>query len=200
MQPITDIAQLDLNGSYTYADYLLWQFQERLELIKGHIFKMAAPRVNHQRISRRLTSVFDNFLQGKQCEVFSAPFDVRLYNHKKSHKANKDIYTVVQPDICIICDLSKLDELGCMGAPDLIIEILLPSNSKHEMKTKYELYEEAGVTEYWIADPEHHTLLQFSLNDDHKYQLEKIYADDDSISTPLLPDLHIDLSKIFEQI
>ncbi len=148
---ISNIADLDLNGTYSYADYLQWRFDETVELIKGKIFKMSpAPNVKHQRISWNLTHIFSNYFWKKPCSAFAAPFDVRLYDPKKSSKNNKDIFTVVQPDICIICDEEKIDDLGCIGAPDLIIEILSKGNSNKEMKNKYELYEENGVKEYWI--------------------------------------------------
>jgi Uma2 family endonuclease len=114
--------QLDLNGTYTYADYLKWTFDERLEIIKGKIFPMAAPARIHQRLSGKLSFEIQKYLEGKKCETYSAPFDVRLTPLKRSN-SNK-VHTVVQPDICVICDLDKLDDKGCVGAPDLIIEIL----------------------------------------------------------------------------
>ncbi|GAB4493032.1 MAG: Uma2 family endonuclease [Raineya sp.] len=166
MKYITDISQLDLNGTYSYADYLLWRFEQSVELIKGKIFQMSpAPSVRHQRVSRKIAENFYPYLNNKPCEYFIAPFDVRLLDKKKSKKANKDIYTVVQPDLCIICDKDKLDERGCIGSPDLIVEILSPGNSKKEMKIKYALYEEAGVQEYWIVFPSEYVLQQFVLNE-----------------------------------
>ena len=109
-------------GKYSYADYLTWQFDETVELIRGKVFRNAAapPRI-HQKISGRVFNKIFNHLEGLKCEVYDAPFDVRL---PTSSKRNEDIYTVVQPDICVICDESKLDEMTCVGAPDLIIEIL----------------------------------------------------------------------------
>ncbi|WP_042344549.1 Uma2 family endonuclease, partial [Capnocytophaga canis] len=152
MKNVLNINQLDVeNGVYTYADYLLWKFEERVELLKGKIFKMSpAPSLKHQKISMNLSGLLWQFLRGKKCQLFSAPFDVRL--PKKEEKGD-NIHTVVQPDLCIICDESKLDERGCIGAPDLIIEILSPGNSKKEMKNKFELYQESGVEEYWIVNP-----------------------------------------------
>ncbi|WP_448518353.1 Uma2 family endonuclease [Rhodoflexus sp.] len=204
MQPtvITDLSQLDTDKVYTYADYLLWQLSERVELIKGKIFQMSpAPNKRHQRILRKLVLQVGNYLelQKKGCELFVAPFDVRLLDSKKSKKSDKDIYTVVQPDLCIICDASKLDDRGCIGAPDIIIEILSLGNSKKEMKTKYELYQENGVKEYWIVVPYEQFVQQFALNAEGKYELIKIYTDEDLLTTPLLPDLSIDLSRIFEE-
>jgi Uma2 family endonuclease len=199
MTKITDFNTLDLNQTYSYADYLLWQFEERLELIKGKIFRMSpAPSMKHQKVASRLHTYFGSFLLGKSCELFSAPFDVRLFDRKKSKKANKDIYTVVQPDLCVVCDKEKLDERGCLGAPDLIIEILSKGNSKKEMKIKYELYEEAGVKEYWIVVPYEEFIHQYVLNDKGKYELKGIFVDG-SIPCQLFPDLQVDLEKIFEE-
>ena len=140
---ITSIHQLDYKKKYTYGDYILWQFQERVELLKGYLFPMAAPNVRHQQVSLNLTLVLGNFLEKSHCQLFSAPFDVRLPLPPNRVKGNK-IDTVVQPDLCVICDTNKLDKQGCIGAPDLIVEILSPGNSKREMKDKFELYQEAG--------------------------------------------------------
>ncbi|GAB4191315.1 MAG: Uma2 family endonuclease [Thermoflexibacter sp.] len=198
MDYIKDISRLDLNGTYTYADYLLWQFEEKVELIRGKIFKMSpAPNLKHQRISWQLSGLFFNYFSKHPCKAFSAPFDVRLYDSKKSQKANKDIYTVVQPDLCVICDKSKLDEQGCIGAPDLIIEILSKGNTTKEMKIKYELYEESGVKEYWVIYPYEENLLQFVLNDKQKYELNSIYVTNDVLTSTLFPDLRVNLEEIF---
>ena len=152
MAPITDINQLDLNKIYSYADYLTWKFQDRLELFKGRIFKMgASPSPPHQLLLGRLFVILTEYL-GKMSHMYFAPFDVRLLN-KKLSTPDKDIFTVVQPDLCIICDEEKLDDRGCNGAPDLVVEILSPGNSKKEMGIKFGLYEEAGVKEYWIVEP-----------------------------------------------
>ena len=126
---ITSISQLDLNKKYTYADYLTWQFDEMVELIKGRIFRMSpAPKRLHQEFSGNVFSEFHNYLKIKPCKVYEAPFDVRLIKNK--NKDNKQIETVVQPDICIICDLDKLDDYGCIGSPDLIVEIVSKASKK----------------------------------------------------------------------
>jgi Uma2 family endonuclease len=200
MKYITDINDLDLNGTYTYADYLTWRFEQSVELIKGKIFKMSpAPSVKHQRVSSRLHTEIGYFFKKHTCELYSAPFDVRLLDKRKSSKANTDVYTVVQPDICVICDRNKLDEKGCVGAPDLIIEILSPGNSKKEMKTKYALYEEAGVREYWIVFPSEYVLQQFILNEKGVYQLKNSFTEDEIFNAHIFPDLQIDLAEIFEE-
>ena len=196
---IPDISQLDMNGTYSYADYLTWKFKERVELIKGRIWKMSpALRTVHQDISRGLNGIFYNYFLKKECTFYAALFDVTLYNKKKSKKENKDVFTVVQPDLCVICDKSKIDELGCKGAPDLIIEILSPGNSKKEMRVKYELYEEAGVREYWIADPERQTVHVFSLDENEEYKSIKIYISDDTMKSYIFSDLYVDLTQVFE--
>ena len=198
MKKITDISQLDPNGVYTYADYLTWQFEQTVELIKGKILRMAAPNRKHQDISWQLSGRFYTSFKGLPCKVYAAPFDVRLLDKKKSQKANKDVLTVVQPDLCVICDKEKLDEKGCIGAPDLIIEILSASNSKKEMRTKKELYEENEEKEYWIIDPTHETLLQYSLQDNGIYTPPLIFVNDETVQSSVFPTLEIDLSELFE--
>lgn len=196
MATITDISQLDLNGTYSYADYIKWRFDERIELLRGKITRMSpAPNVNHQRISGSLFVSIYNQLQNQNCQLFSAPFDVRLYNRKKSVKASEEIYSVVQPDICLVCDASKLDKQGCNGAPELVIEILSPGNSQREMDDKFELYQEAGVQEYWLVEPAQKAVFVYVLNEQEKYIGLKPATQ--GIFSPSFPDLAIDLGKIF---
>ena len=160
---ITDIKQLDFDKVYSYADYLTWLFQDKLELFKGKISQMSpAPNRFHQSVSRELTGILWKSFKNHSCNLYAAPFDVRLLDKKKSTE-NKDIFTVVQPDLCVVCDENKLDDKGCIGAPELIIEILSPGNSKKEMKYKFDLYEEAGVLEYWIVNPENRTILIYKI-------------------------------------
>ncbi|TAN68106.1 MAG: Uma2 family endonuclease [Methylobacter sp.] len=201
MPKITQLSQLDLNQTYSYADYLTWQFDEAVELIRGKIMLMSpAPNVNHQRISMKFSYSLFKFFKDKECQVFAAPFDVRLYNRKQSVLANQDIYTVVQPDLCVICDPGKLDSRGCNGAPDWVIEILSKGNSKREMDVKYALYAESGVTEYWLVYPYEQAIYQFVLDDNNVYQLNKMYANNGIAVAHLFPDLVIDLSEIFESL
>ncbi len=199
MSEITSLSQLDLNGHYSYADYLGWQFDQAIEIIKGKILPMAAPSTKHQRISRVLNGVFYNYFQKNPCEFFAAPFDVRLLDRHKSAKANKDVFTVVQPDICVICDDSKLDEKGCLGSPDLVIEILSPGNSNKEMRLKKSLYEENEIREYWIVDPEHETVHQFHLTEEGIYSPATIYINEDFLDGVIFPDLKIELMEVFKQ-
>ncbi|MEL6698899.1 MAG: Uma2 family endonuclease [Bacteroidota bacterium] len=195
---VTDIQALDLNKSYTYADYLLWQFKERVELIRGRIFKMSpAPNTEHQRVSGRLYAKTFNYLEERQCEVFAAPFDVRLLLPSDQVTDHK-IDTVVQPDICVVCDPQKLDSRGCIGAPDWIIEILSKSTSHKDLNEKYELYQSAGVKEYWIVHPAEGTIMTHTLQENGKYKrAENIYTHQDIISPVVFPDLQIELKWVF---
>ena len=193
---ITDFNQLDLTKQYTYADYLTWQFTDRVELIKGWIRKMSpAPNVIHQKISFNLSVELGNFFKNSNCNVFAAPFDVRLINKRRSTD-NSQIITVVQPDLCIICDDNKLDENGCIGAPDWIIEILSPGNTKKETQEKFSLYEENLVKEYWIVQPGDQNILVFDLIND-KYQLRKIYTNEDVVPCGIFSELQINFAEIF---
>jgi Uma2 family endonuclease len=197
MSQIRQLSQLDLNGTYTYADYISWKFEEMVELVRGKIMPMAAPNRRHQGISRDLTGQFFTFFKQHACKFYPAPFDVRLSDRQKSAKANKDVLTVVQPDLCVICDESKLDTAGCLGAPDLIVEILSPGNSSKEMRIKKQLYEENQVLEYWIFDPEHETVHQFSLLESGLYAPPVIYIHEDTLVSTVFPDLHLNLLEIF---
>ncbi|MEI6709245.1 MAG: Uma2 family endonuclease [Methylococcales bacterium] len=180
MPKISHLDQLDLNQSYNYADYLTWQLKETVELIKGKIMLMSpAPNVRHQDISSNLMGYLLPFFKYKECRVYAAPFDVRLYERKKSLLKKQEITTVVQPDLCVICQPELLDKQGCNGAPDWIIEILSKGNSTREVHIKYQLYQESGVTEYWMVFPEHQTIHQFVLNEQQTYQLKQMYTNDD---------------------
>ena len=197
MSQITSLSQLDPNGTYSYADYLTWKFEQALEVIKGKIFPTSGPSRIHQKISWQLTVNFDNHFKQHRCEAYAAPFDVRLYNKKKSKKADKDIFTVVQPDLCVICDLAKLDDRGCLGAPDLIVEILLPGNSTREMKIKKELYAESGVKEYWVVDYNHETLTQFSIEEDGNFGRPLIFTSEEPVPSVIFPDFTLNLVELF---
>jgi Uma2 family endonuclease len=190
------VEEPDPSLSYTYADYLKWKFEEQVELIRGKIFKMSpAPAPLHQKVSIRLSSKIFNFLERKTCQVFPAPFDVRL--PVKNKKKDNEITTVVQPDICVICDENKIDSRGCLGAPDLVIEILSPGNTEKEVKLKFELYEEAGVKEYWVVYPSEENVAVFILNEKEKYDGAKIYAGKDRVKSSAVKGLIIKLEDIF---
>jgi Uma2 family endonuclease len=191
---ITDIAQLDPTGTYTYADYLKWQFDESVELIRGKLYRIApAPKRKHQDASVNLEFALLQYFDDKSCKVYDAPFDVRLpvQNRKKLDQ----IYTVIQPDICVICDLNKLDDAGCLGAPDWIIEITSPRTAKQDFNEKYYLYEEAGVREYWIIQPNENTVNVYVL-EDGKYALVDVYESGE-VPCQIFPDLVVSHERIF---
>jgi Uma2 family endonuclease len=191
-------SDLDLSKTYSYADYLKWTFEDRLELIKGKIFKMTpAPNLYHQDISAVVFYELYKYLKDKSCKTYCAPFDVRLPRKKGS--SNEQVYTVVQPDICVICDISKLDTRGCTGAPDIVIEILSPGNNQKELKNKYEVYEESGVLEYWLISPQDKTFLKYTLIDG-QYQPSRLLTIGDIITTPILPGFELDLETVFAGI
>lgn len=190
-----EFADLDLSREYSYADYLQWTFEERLEIIKGKLFKMSpAPSRMHQKLSGEIFVELANFLKGKSCEVYAAPFDVRLPHLSPNEK---QIITVVQPDLCVICDPSKLDAKGCLGAPDIVIEILSPGNNKKELKNKYEVYEESGVKEYWLVVPDEQAVFRYVLNPDGRYEGSRPLTDDNVVTTPILAGFELDLEEVF---
>jgi len=192
------VEEPDPSESYTYADYLKWKFEEQMELIRGKIFKMSpAPAPLHQEICGNLNTAINIYLKKKKCKVYPAPFDVRL--PEKNHTGDKEITTVVQPDLCIICDLSKIDERGCIGAPDLIIEVLSPGNSQKEVRLKFDLYEEAGVKEYWLVYPIEQSVAVFLLNEKGKYRGATLYAGKDKIHCEAVTGLVIKLKEIFSK-
>ena len=193
------IDQLDPAGTYTYADYLQWTFEERLEIIKGKIFKMSpAPARRHQDISFKIGVKLYNYLQNNSCKVYMAPFDVRLTPLKRNAKPDQ-VYTVVQPDISVICDLEKLDDQGCIGAPDLIIEILSPGNSKKEMKDKFEAYQENGVKEYWLVDSTEKVIFVYVLNESDIFIGLKPLIDEEIATSSVLPGFEMLVGEIFAE-
>lgn len=190
------IEELDLSGSYTYFDYLSWEVRERLELIRGKIRPMSpAPNVQHQRISGALFREISWFLKAKPCQVFSAPFDVRL---AAPGLPDKQVDTVVQPDLSVICDPTKLDERGCIGSPDIVVEVLSPGNSNREMREKYRLYENNGVPEYWVVFPAEQVLQVYRLNAAGRYEAQPPYLPGDVLETPILPGFQLLVAEVFE--
>lgn len=191
------VEEPDLAGYYTYAQYLTWNWQEMTELIKGKIYKMSpAPASVHQKVLGEIFRQIANYLLKKKCQVFTAPFDVRLPFTKV--QTDQAITTVVQPDLCVICDSSKIDSRGCLGAPDWIIEILSPQTSSKDLHEKFDVYEEAGVKEYWVVHPQEQTILVYVLDSDGKYQvLRKPYVRTDLVSPMTLPELILDLALVF---
>lgn len=181
---------------YTYADYLTWSDNQRWEIIDGVPYAMSpAPNRLHQQVSGELFRQFANYLKGKPCRVFAAPFDVRLSD--RIGLTDEKIETVVQPDIFVVCEKNKLDERGCNGTPDFIIEISSPSTGKNDLTVKFDLYQHHGVTEYWIIHPAEKTLLVYKLEENNLYGKPDRYAEDDKVSVPLFGDLVIDLGEVF---
>jgi Uma2 family endonuclease len=189
---------LDLKKRYTYADYLTWWDDKARELIHGFIHEMSpAPRLTHARVSRNINRRLDAIIsrnKGK-CEVFTAPFDVRF--PKQGETADDKIDTVVQPDICVICDSSKLDERGCCGAPDMIVEILSPSTLKKDVNDKFALYEASGVKEYWIVHPRDKSITVFILQGNGKYGDGTLYESEGKVPVYIFDNYPIEWSDIF---
>ncbi|MDJ0364337.1 Uma2 family endonuclease [Hymenobacter sp. H14-R3] len=197
MEPITQFSQLDLSKTYTYADYLTWKFDEFVELIKGKVLRpMAGLSRRHQALSINILRQVLPMVQGKSCQVYHAPFDVRLASGGAN--GNQQIQTVVQPDICVICDRSKLDDWGCLGAPDWIIEIVSPGNTARDTKTKFDLYEESGVREYWIVYPGQKTITAYVLEGE-QYKLMGEYIEPGALPVTTLPGLALEWADIFAE-
>ena len=180
---------------YTYTDYLTWSEDERWEIIDGVPYMHAAPSPIHQEVLTELIAQFHNYLSGKPCKVYPAPFCVRLT--KGDEKNNDNIKNIVEPDITIICDKSKIDEKGCNGVPDIIVEIMSPSSVKNDRLIKFNKYEKAGVKEYWIVEPDGKLVSVFALQSDQRYGRPEIYTEEDKIAVFIFPDLTIDLSTVF---
>ena len=188
----------ELNQKFTYGDYLEWEDNERWELIEGEAFNMTpAPTREHQDILGALFYALYSYLLGKSCRVYMAPFDVRL---PEADQSEAEITTVVQPDLTVVCDPAKLDRKGCLGTPDLIIEIISPSTLAHDYQEKLALYERRQVPEYWIVHPVDKTVMVFRLLDSGEYGKPHIYAGEDQIPVNLFPDLVIDLKRVFKGI
>ncbi len=182
---------------YTYSDYLEWDKDGRIEIIEGELIMMGAPARIHQKIVTELARQFGNFLEGKKCEVYVSPFTVRLF--EKNDDNSDSVDTVVEPDLSIICDLDKLDKQGCKGAPDMIIEILSPSTMRHDRFVKFNLYQKAGVKEYWIISPEEQSVQVFLLNDNGLYVQDNVYDQNDIAKVNSLRGCFIELSKLFSE-
>ena len=185
------------NKRYTFADVLTWDESERIEIINGEAFMMAPPSRVHQEISVAIAAQLYNYLEGKRCKVFPAPFGVRLFEQDGARP--EDVDTMVEPDISVVCDSDKLDDHGCKGAPDLIIEILSPSTQRHDRLVKLGLYQRAGVREYWTVNPEDKTV-QVMLRDDYGVlQLHEVYGRDGVAKVNVLNGCFIELVRVFPE-
>lgn len=183
---------------YTYADLLDWPEDERVELIGGEPYQMApSPSFGHQCVSMALALQLGKYLEGKKCRVLSAPFDVCLFEQEDDELY--DIDTVVQPDIFVVCDPGKWGKRRCKGAPDLIIEILSPSTRQHDRLTKFNLYQKAGVQEYWIVDPDEKTVIVMTL-EEGQYHAPAAYSANAVVPVGVLEGCRIDLKPVFEGV
>ncbi len=183
------------DNKYTYREYLLWADDERWELINGIPYNMSpAPSTEHQRISTELLGQFWSYLKDRSCQVFAAPFDVRL---PRDNEEDEDIDTVVQPDLVIVCDKGKLDNRGLKGAPALVIEIISPSTAKKDLQEKFLLYEQNGVKEYWIVLPGEKAVDIYQLDEAGKYVRSGLYLYPEKVKVGILEDLEIDLGLVF---
>ncbi|MDR1802977.1 MAG: Uma2 family endonuclease [Treponema sp.] len=189
---MSEAYELKEDRKFTYADYKDWELKpgERYELIYGEPYAMSAPTSTHQEILVALSSQFYIYLRKKPCRVYPAPFDVRLF-----YEEDESDDTVVQPDITIICDMEKRGEEGCRGAPDLVVEILSPSNTATEMQRKFKLYKEAGVREYWVVDPETKSLTVHLFQENAT--LTYTYGSDGKAPVSILQGLNISLDEVF---
>ncbi|MDR1046416.1 MAG: Uma2 family endonuclease [Treponema sp.] len=178
---------------FTYVDYLEWEGPERYEIINGEAFMMPSPTVEHQAIITEILVQLANFLRGKPCEVFTAPLDVRLFP-EEDHSDD----TVVQPDILVVCDKSKLSRGSVDGPPDLVVEILSPSNTQKLMFLKFESYLNAGVREYWVLDPEQKKA-QVHILQDGRY-ISSTYKKDALIQASILPPFSLDLAALWGEV
>jgi Uma2 family endonuclease len=186
---------------FTYADYFTWKFKERIELIKGKIFKISpAPAVTHQAISMNLISFLIKSINHTPCKLFCAPIDVKLIgtSFKNRKVADNEIFTVVQPDIIVVCDPEKLaDPRSINGAPEMVVEVLSPGNTKTETKYKLNLYEENGVLEYWVVHPPYKYVEVYLLKN-NKYSKPTIYEIGDDIPCAVLRDINVPVDEIFK--
>lgn len=188
-----EVQEPDLTGTYTARDYISWKTDELMELLKGKIFKMTpAPLRRHQKISAKLHLFLGPFFS-QPCEVYYAPLDVYLIHPGEDWKETKNI---VQPDLCVICDPEKLHDRGCMGAPDLVVEILSPGTAAKDLGLKRDLYEEYGVKELWIVHPVEGTITVHVL-ENGKYHILPIVARGRKLESPTFPDLEVDLDQVF---
>jgi Uma2 family endonuclease len=187
------VDNIDEKQRYTYADYLEWEGPQRYQLFNGEAFQMASPSVVHQALLMGLSSKFDNWLIGKPCQVFASPLDVRLFPEED----NSDD-TVLQPDLLVVCDKDKLGKGSVNGSPDLVVEIVSPSNSHSELFYKFQFYLEAGVREYWIIEPETRKVVVHIYDNGH--YLSTAYKDNARIPVAILPGLEIPLEDLWARI
>jgi Uma2 family endonuclease len=187
------------DARYTYGEYLGWPDDERWELIHGIAWSMSpAPGRRHQLLLGKLHYFFRKPFEGHPCEVYLAPFDVRI--PEGDDQKDEDIDTVVQPDISVICDTAKLDERGCRGAPDLAVEILSPYTARKDLAHKFELYQSSGVREYWIVDPGNRYVRVYTRGTEGKFGEGILYQTDAEAKSVIFPALVVDLAALFKDL
>jgi Uma2 family endonuclease len=183
---------------FTYRHYRTWPDSERWGLIEGHAWAMSpAPLRAHQKLSMRSSGWINSFLEGKPCEIYAAPFDVLF---PEADEGNDEVATVVQPDVVVICDKSKLTKSGARGAPDWVIEILSPRTAKKDFETKFHLYERHGVREYWIVDPGAAAIHAWRLGENGSFGEETLYEDGENAASAVLEGLGIDAKGLFANL
>jgi len=189
---------LALHQPFTYGDYLRFPQEERWELIDGHLYAMSpAPSPRHQEIVGELFRQIANHLQEtSDCRIYSAPFDVRLAD---AAEKDEEVTTVVQPDIAVICDRAKLDERGCYGAPDLVMEVLSPATAAKDQTVKLSLYQRTGVREFWVVHPTDETVMVRLLDESGRYGVPRIHTAEDKPGVAILPGLSVDLERVFAE-
>lgn len=187
----------DENTSVTYEEYLSWEDKNRWEVMEGRPYMLSAPSWEHQAISGELYRQFANFLMGKHCTVFAAPFDLRLPKSGVRDEKSTDVF---QPDLVVVCDREGLKKTGYHGVPSLVIEITSPNTAKFDKVYKFNQYEKAGVKEYWIVEPENKLVDVFALQADQRYGRAEIYSEEQKIRVSVFPELEIDLSLVFAGI
>jgi Uma2 family endonuclease len=181
--------------TYSYAEYKYWPESEQWEIIDGEPFDMSpAPGMTHQKVSGKIFQLLANYLDSKPCLVFSAPFDVFF---PAEDQPEEEVNNIVQPDLSVICDESKLSEKGCTGAPDIVIEIISPSTASHDQIRKLRLYEKSGVREYWIFHPVDKIVWKYIL-DSKGYGKPEIFDYTSKPSFKLFPDLQLNLMSVFD--
>lgn len=182
---------------YTYADILTWPEGERWELIDGVAYDMTpAPSRRHQKILHKFDLQFGNYLEGTPCEVYFAPFDVRL---PKPGETAMTASTVVQPDLLVVCAPEKYDEHGCVGSPTLVLEILSPATAKKDLREKLNVYQQAGVPEYWIVYPSDKMVHVYTRDERGRYGTPAVYVNGEQAPVGVLPGLAIDLGRVFAE-
>ena len=182
--------------SYSYADLLAWEDDpSRYELYDGQPVALASPTDIHQSILGELFLQLGTYLRGKRCKAYLSPFDVRLFEERSD--SPQSVKTVLQPDLSVVCDPEKVDRHGIHGAPDMVIEILSPTTARSDRIVKYDLYQQAGVREYWIVDPETRTVSVHTL-EDGAYYSAVVYTAGMSVPVGILEDCTIDLSQVFQ--